>query len=61
MSEKELENFNIELKALLIKYDVSMTVNHGIQILKNKKAEIINPEVVNEEIKIHQNDTLETA
>ena len=39
MTEKYLENFNVELKALLAKYDCSLNVGYNIQVVPNKKEE----------------------
>ena len=36
LTQEELEKFNTELKALLIKYDVNLTVGQIIQVVKNQ-------------------------
>lgn len=35
MQPEELEKFNIEMKALLIKYDVNLTISNSIEVNKN--------------------------
>lgn len=41
MDEKKLQEFNIELKALLIKYNVSLNVGYQIQVVENKPEQVI--------------------
>lgn len=40
LSQEELEKFNIELKALLIKYDVTLTIGQSIQVTKKQKPHV---------------------
>lgn len=38
MQKEELEKFQIELQALLIKYDCTLTIGQSIQVNKNAPA-----------------------
>lgn len=56
MSPEEIEKFNIELKALLIRYDATLTIGHQIQVNKVQKAETIIPEVIKPDNVLPQED-----
>jgi hypothetical protein len=45
MNQEELEKFNIELKALLIKYDANLKIAQVIQVEKNPVQQNVTPKI----------------
>jgi len=52
MNQEELKKFNIELQALLIKYDVRLNVEAKIVVTPNKPMEETIPEVVEAPVEV---------
>jgi len=48
MPDEKLKEFNLELQALLLKYNVNIQVNHGIQVVPR---ETTSPTTGTEEVK----------
>lgn len=41
MNQETLEKFNIELKALLIKYNCTLQIGQSIQVVENKPEPVV--------------------
>lgn len=56
MDKQKLEEFNVELSALLIKYGVSLQVNHGINVVPREVTSEVSG---TEEVKVEELPTKE--